>query len=53
MNEDEGKVQPDILKRALFDCVDSHVDRYKLTFAEVIGILECVKDQYIKEMRES
>ena len=51
MSEDERRYQTDILKSAIFDCIDKHVEQYQITFAEVIGVLECVKFQQITEMR--
>ena len=51
MNEDERRLQPDILKKALFECIDRHIEQYQMTFAEVIGVLEAVKFQQIVEMR--
>ena len=51
MNEDERRYQTDILKEAIFVCVDKHVDQYQITFAEAIGVLECCKHQLIVEMR--
>jgi hypothetical protein len=43
MNEDEGRFQPDILKREIFDAVDRCVEKYKITYAEAIGVLESCK----------
>lgn len=51
MNEDDFRLQPDILKKAIFKCIDDHQDRYKMTYAEVIGVLEACKFQLIVEMR--
>ena len=51
MSEDERRYQTDILKKAIFECVDKHVDQYQITFAEAVGVLECCKFQLIVEMR--
>jgi hypothetical protein len=51
VSEDERRYQTDILKNAIFDCVDKHVEQYQITFAEAVGVLECCKFQLIVEMR--
>jgi len=51
MSEDERRYQTDILKKAIFGCVDKHVEQYQITFAEAVGVLACCKFQLIMEMR--
>ncbi len=53
MSEDERRYQTDILKKAIFETVDKHVEQYQITFAEAVGVLECCKFQLIVEMRGS
>jgi len=51
VSEDERRYQTDILKNAIFACIDKHVEQYQITFAEAVGVLECCKFQIICEMR--
>jgi hypothetical protein len=51
MSEDDRRYQTDLLKDAIYACVDKHVEQYQITFAEAVGVLECCKYQLIREMR--
>lgn len=51
MSEDDRRYQTDLLKEAVYACIDQHIEKYQMTYAEAVGVLECCKYQLIKEMR--